>query len=117
MDLICITDLEVHYCVGVPDDERSEPQRLLLCIEMEHDFAKAISRDAISETINYFAVTQKLLNFGEDREWRLIESLAADIAIMILEDFRPRQVTVEVKKFVIPQAAHVSVKVTRSRSI
>ncbi len=32
---------------------------------------------------------------------------------MILCEFKPSRVTVEVKKFVIPQASHVSVRVTR----
>jgi dihydroneopterin aldolase len=31
----------------------------------------------------------------------LIETLAADIASTVLEEFKPRSVTVEVKKFVI----------------
>ncbi len=113
MDTIRITDLEVFYHVGVPDEERLKPQRLLVSLELEHDFAVAVSRDEVGETIDYFAVTQHLLKFGEGCEWRLIETLAADIASMVLEDFRPRSVTVEVKKFIIPQAAHVSVRVTR----
>lgn len=115
MDVIRITDLEVHYRVGVPDEERSTPQRLLLCIEMEHDFAAAIAGDDLAQTINYFAVTQRLLRLGDNREWRLIEALASDIATLILTQFHPSRVTVEVKKFIIPEAAHVSVRLTRSR--
>ena len=49
------------------------------------------------------------MKFGEGREWKLIEKLAADIADMILAEFKPQSVTVEVKKFPIPQARHVSV--------
>ena len=30
MDTITIRDLEVFVCVGVPDEERARPQRLLL---------------------------------------------------------------------------------------
>lgn len=116
MDTIHITDLEVHYHVGVPDEERAKPQRLLISVDMEHDFTMAVSRDEVSDTINYFDVTQRLLRFGEDCHWRLIETLAADIAAMVLEDFKPRRVTVEVKKFIIPQARHVAVRVTRVRT-
>jgi len=114
MDKIRITDLEVFYPVGVTAEERAKPQRLLLSIEMEHDFASAIARDNLGETIDYFAVAQRLLRFGEDCHWQLIETLAADIAAMILEEFKPGSVSVEVKKFPIAQAAHVSVKVKRS---
>lgn len=114
MDKIKITDLEVFYRVGVPEEERAKPQRLLITVEMEHDFTSAVSRDNLAETIDYYAVSQRVLKFGEDCHWELIETLAADIAAMILDDFRPRSVSVEVKKFIIPQAAHVSVAVTRA---
>jgi dihydroneopterin aldolase len=114
MDTIKITDLEVFYQVGVTEEERAKPQRLLLSLEMTHDFTSAISRDNLAETVDYHAIAQRLLRFGDDCHWQLIETLAADLAAMILEDFKPRSVTVEVKKFPIPQAAHVSVRLTRS---
>jgi dihydroneopterin aldolase len=113
MDKIRITDLEVFYQVGVTDEERSKPQRLLLSVEMRHDFTSAISRDDLAETVDYFSVSQRLLKFGEGCHWQLIETLAADIAAMILDEYPPASVTVEVKKFVIAQAAHVSVVVER----
>jgi dihydroneopterin aldolase len=108
-----IVDLEVFYRVGVPDAERANPQRLLLTVGMEFDFSKAAKTDSIADTIDYFAVTQRLLKFGEGREWKLIEKLAADIADAILSDFKPQSVMVEVKKFIIPQARHVSVRITK----
>jgi len=115
MSQISIVDLEVFYRVGVPDAERAQPQRLLLTVEMESDFSTAAKTDSIADTIDYFAVTQRLLKFGEGKSWKLIEKLAADIANAILSEFKPQSVTVEVKKFVIPQARHVSVAVTRKR--
>jgi len=112
---ISIVDLEVFYCVGVPDEERAKPQRLLLTVEMAGDFSKAAKSDGIADTIDYFAVSQRLLKFGEGRSWKLIEKLAADIGDMILAEFKPRSVTVEVKKFPVPQARHVSIVITRER--
>jgi len=112
-DIIRITDLEVFYHVGVTDEERARAQRLLLGLELGHDFAPAIARDNLGDTIDYHAVCRRLLAFGEGRQWQLIETLAGDIAAMILEEFRPRNVTVEVKKFVIPNAASVSVCLRR----
>lgn len=114
MDTITITDLEVFYHVGVPDEERAKPQRLLLTVTMEHDFAKAAASDDLSATIDYYAVSRRLLGFGGGRRWKLIETLACDIAQMILEEFRPASVVVEVKKFIIPEARYVSVRHLRS---
>src|ERR1017187_22029 len=116
MAQISIVDLEVFYRVGVPDAGRAQPQRLLLTVEMEMDFSAAAKSDSIIDTIDYYAVTQHLLKFGEGREWKLIEKLAADIADAILSEFKPQAVTVEVKKFIIPQARYVSVTLHRVRS-
>ena len=106
---ISIIDLEVFYRVGVPEAERVNPQRLLLTVEMDFDFSAAAKSDNIRDTIDYFAVSQRLLKFGEGRSWKLIEKLAADIADMVLSEFKPQSVTVEVKKFPIPEAQYISV--------
>jgi len=110
---ISIVDLEVLYRVGVPDAERAHPQRLLLTVEMESDFSAAAKSDSITDTIDYYAVAQRLLKFGEGREWKLIEKLASDIADVVLAGFKPLSVSVEVKKFIIPEARYVSVSLTR----
>lgn len=116
MGKITIVDLEVWMHVGVPAEERAKPQRLLLTINMDCDCSSAATTDDITRTIDYFAVAQRLLKFGEGRSWKLIEKLATDIADFMLAEFQPAAVTVEVKKFPIPQAKHVSVSLTKSRT-
>jgi dihydroneopterin aldolase len=110
---ISIVDLEVFYRVGVPDAERAAPQRLLLTVEMETDFTQAAATDDLTATIDYYAVTQRLLKLGEGRSWRLIEKLANDIAEIVLREFKAAAVTVEVKKFIIPETRYVSVQLSR----
>lgn len=110
---ITIADLEVFYQVGVTEEERSKPQRLLVTIEMDHDFATAAARDNLADTIDYAAVADRLVHFGNGCHWELIETLASEIATMVLDEFGVREVTVEVKKFIIPQARHVSVRLAR----
>ena len=112
---ISIVDLEVFYRVGVPDEERLQPQRLLLTVEMEFDFSTAAKTDSIADTIDYFAVSQQLLKFGDGKSWKLIEKLGNDICDMILADFKPANVSLEIKKFPIPQAHYVSVMQKKSR--
>jgi FolB domain-containing protein len=116
MDIIQICDLEVLYRVGVPDQERANPQRLLLSVELGSDFTKAASHDDLRETIDYFAVCQRLIKLGEGRRWKLIETLAVEIAEMLLKEFSSVEARVEVKKFIIPETRYVSVAVKRSRS-
>jgi len=116
MDLITISELEVSYCVGVTEEERATPQRLLLTIELLHDITIAASRDDLWYSIDYQHVSNRLLALGEKRSWKLIERLAVDIADLLLREYKPAEVAVEVKKFSIPQARHVAVKVRRMKS-
>ena len=115
MSRITIVDLEVQYCVGVSDAERAQPQRLLLTVDFKLDFSSAALSDRLEKTINYQAVVDDLLNFGQGRSWRLVEKLVTNIADMLLTKYKPDSVLVEAKKFAIPQARCVVVGVTRTR--
>ncbi|MGN6553543.1 MAG: dihydroneopterin aldolase [Verrucomicrobiota bacterium] len=116
MSRISIVDLEVFYHVGVTEEERATPQRLLITVDMGYDFASAALSDRVEKTINYFEVCQELLKYGDGRSWKLLEKLITNIVDMIMLKFKPQDVVVEVKKFFIPQARYVSVSLARSRS-
>ncbi len=115
MSKITIVDLEVFYNVGVTDEERAKPQRLLLTIDMNLDFSSASVSDRIEKTIDYNKVCKDMLKFGEGRSWKLLERLVSMIADHILAEYKPQAVLIEVKKFVIPQARYVAVSLTQSR--
>jgi len=101
-----MVDLEVFYCVGVPDEERAAPQRLLVSVDMNYDFSVAAVSDRIEKTIDYQAVAQDLLKYGEGRNWKLVEKLATNIADFLLAKYKPQAIAVEIKKFPIPQARY-----------
>jgi dihydroneopterin aldolase len=113
MDQIIIKDLEVFYRLGVPAAERAKPQRLLLTVELDHDFTGAARNDRLQETIDYQAVAVRLAGFGRRRSWKLIETLAVDMAEMILREFEPSRVSIEIKKFILPETRHVAARITR----
>lgn len=110
-----IKDLGVLCRIGVPDEERANPQRLLVTAEMCGDFSKACATDDIQHTINYYDVSRRIVAICTERSYRLIEKLAEEIAQMILKDFGATQATVEVKKFILSDARHVAVRLSRSR--
>ena len=116
MSRISVVDLEVFFSVGITDEERAAPQRLLITVDMDFDFSSAALSDRLEKTINYHALAERILKFGDGRNWRLLEKLVTNLADAILIEFRPVSVTVEVKKFPIPQAKYVAVTLTRSRS-
>src|SRR5690349_4725334 len=103
MSRITIVDLEVHYSVGVTDEERAQPQRLLVTVDLNFDFSVAAVSDRIEKTINYQSLADDLLSFGQNRSWKLLEKLATNIGDMVVAKYHPQAVQVEVKKFSIPQ--------------
>jgi len=109
MSDIRIVDLEVYYRVGVTEQERGQPQRLLLTIELTCDLAAAAATDDLKQTIDYASLAQALIRYGEGRSWNLLEKLASNLVDMVLEEYQPKAVRIEVKKFVVPQARYVSV--------
>ena len=113
MNKIIIKDLAVFYHVGVSEEERAESQRLLLTVEMATNFSAASATDDLSNTVDYHAVARRLLGFGEGRSWKLLERLSAELAEMILKEFKPESVSISVKKFVITEARYVEVVLSR----
>ena len=114
MSKITISDLEVHFRVGVPPEERAHPQRLLITTELELNLEAAAQSDEIHTTIDYYEVAQQIIALGNNRTWKLIETLAGDIGELILARFHPKSVSVTVKKFVLPNTAYVAVRLTKS---
>ena len=112
-DVITIAEIEVHCRIGVPVEERAQPQRLLISLDLELDVSKAARADDISRTINYHSVFLRVKKLCVERERQLIETLAEEIAAMILAEFETRVVRVEVRKFILPETRHVAVRIER----
>lgn len=116
MDCITIEELEVFARVGVPDAERARPQRLLLTLFLGLDVSAAARADDLSRTVDYAAVTRQVCEWLSEREWKLIETIAVQVAERLLAAHGARgvvRVVVEVKKFILPGTRHVAVRVER----
>jgi 7,8-dihydroneopterin aldolase/epimerase/oxygenase len=111
IDRIHISQLEVRGRVGVTESERAQPQRLLLNVSFW--LKRAGPRDHIADTVSYSEVAASLKQFIAQRDYRLIETLAEEMAGHLLSRFPLRKVAVEVRKFVLPDADHVSVTAIR----
>jgi dihydroneopterin aldolase len=116
-DLIRVIDLEVFAHIGVPDAERREPQRLLISLELAVDsFAHAAGTDNVAWTINYADVVQHVKKVTAHRARKLLETLAEELAADILKTFPLRKITIEIKKFILPETQYVSVKIERGHA-
>lgn len=116
-DTIHIEQLEVFAHVGVPDDERQTPQRITLSLTIwpARDFRDL--DDDISRAINYSAIASAIRDFVGERRDRLVETLAEKTAEHLLGRFPIRRIRLELRKFVLPDAAFVSITLTRSNSV
>lgn len=112
MDSICISDLEVYTHIGVPDDERNTAQKMLITVQMYISTEEAAASDSIDHTIDYAAVAAHIQELSKV-ERKTIERFAEDIAHMILTNFQPSSVTVTAKKYILPDADHVAITITR----
>jgi dihydroneopterin aldolase len=113
-DLIRVVDLEVFAHIGVPDAERRDPQRLLISLEMSVDsFSHAAGTDSLTWTINYADVVEHVKHVTARRARKLLETLAEDLAFDLLKTFAIKKITIEIKKFVLPDTQYVSVKIER----
>ncbi len=112
-DQIHIEELEVFSRVGVTDNERAAPQRLIFTITIWLSVSFDDLDDDISRTVNYSAVAALAREFAREQSYKLIETLAGQLALRLLKAFPISRVKVELRKFVLPEAKHVSVTLTR----
>ena len=112
---IHIEQLEVFAHIGVPEEERSAPQRLTFSITLWPIRDASQLDDQIAKAVNYAAVCAQTKKFVRGRRDRLIETLADALARHLLEVFEIRRITIELRKFILPDVEFVSVTVTRDR--
>ena len=87
MDRIFIEDLNVQTVIGIYDWEREIKQLVSLDLEMEFDITRAAETDSIEDTLDYKAVSKRLIRFIEDSEFQLVEALAERCAAIVLDEF------------------------------
>lgn len=86
-DIVFIEDLRVQTVIGVFDWEREIRQTVSIDLEMAFDIGKAAASDDIADTLDYKAVSKRLIRFIEDSEFQLVEALAERCASIVLEEF------------------------------
>ena len=116
-DQIHIEQLEIWGRVGVADAEREKPQRLSVSITLWPFQRVDDLRDNVANTVDYSAVREEAKMFVQNRQDRLIETLADAIAMLLLKKFPIHKVRIELRKFVLPDAVYASVIVTRAAAI
>ncbi len=116
MDQILIKDLHCRGVIGISDQERSQPQDILVNVILFVDIRKAGQSDALDDTINYRTVAKRILAHVEKAGRYTVEALATDIAGLCLEDHRVEKTSVRVEKpGAVRFAASVGVEIERTQ--
>ena len=114
-DEIEIRRLEIECHIGVPDEERAQPQKLWITTRMRPSQGFIGLHDQVHNTVDYYEVSLKIAELASSRPRHLIETLAIDLAEMLLISYPLQSVDVEIEKRILPNAQYVAVKIQRSR--
>lgn len=115
-DAIHIVELELRASIGVSDAERAAAQRLTASLTLWPKIGFHDLCDDLANTIDYAAVCETAKAVVAARPRRLLETVAEAIATEILRAYPAcRAVDVELRKYVLPDTAHVAVRIHRER--
>jgi dihydroneopterin aldolase len=87
MDTVFIEGLEVETVIGIYDWERRIRQPLRFDIEMAFDNRVPAATDAIADTLDYKAVSHRLVDFVSQSDFGLVETLAERCAEIVMGEF------------------------------
>jgi len=98
MDIVFIQGLKIDTVIGIYDWERQIRQDIVLDIEMSADIKAASETDHIDQTLDYKAVSKRLIDFVKTSEFQLVETLAEKITEIILNEFDVKKVKLTLNK-------------------
>jgi dihydroneopterin aldolase len=98
MDKVFIEALEIEALIGIYDWERRIRQPLVFDIEMAFDNRKPAASDDIADTLDYKAVSKRLIEYVSQSSFGLVETLAERCAGIILDEFAVSHVRLKLSK-------------------
>ncbi len=114
MDIIYLRDLQVDAIIGVWEWERHVRQNLILNLELGADITDAAKSDDLSDTVDYKAVSDRVIEYTKSTEFQLVESLAEKISEIILGEFSVRWVKLTIgKRGILSEVFEVGIVIER----
>jgi len=116
MDHVFIEGLEIEALIGIYDWERRIRQPLVFDVEMAFDNRVPAASDDIALTLDYKAVSKRLIDYVSASEFGLVETLAERCAAIVLEEFKVERVRLKLSKpGAVRGARAVGVSIERTR--
>lgn len=116
MDIVFVNQLQIDTVIGVYEWEKSIKQTLVIDLQMATDIRAAAAGDDLAFTIDYAVVCEKVQQLVQAKPLELIETVAENIAALLLREFPTKAVMVRVgKPAAVKAAATVGVEIRRGQ--
>jgi dihydroneopterin aldolase len=114
VDIVYIKALRADTVIGVYDWERDIRQTVVLDLELASDNRLAASSDRIEDAVDYDAISTRVLAFIEGSKFQLIETMAEQIAALVMDEFQIPWLRLKLSKpGAVAQAEGVGVVIER----
>ncbi|MGE0484364.1 MAG: dihydroneopterin aldolase [Gammaproteobacteria bacterium] len=118
MDIVYLRDLRVDALIGVWAWERRIRQTLIMDIELGTDCSRAGASDDIADTVDYKAVTDRIIEATRASGFKLIEALAEHLAQTVLNEFDVRWIRINInKRGVLREVRDVGIVIERGERV
>ena len=116
-DSIFLRGLQVECVIGFIDWERRVKQTVVIDLEVPVDCRRAARRDEVQDTLDYKKVAKRVIAFVESSEFKLVETLAHRLALVLLEEFSLEWLRLSINKpGAIRGSRDVGVSIRRTRA-
>lgn len=95
---ICIEGMRLSTVIGIDKDEAHDSQPLILDLQAGMWSMQPCYSDAISDTLNYAALRDRVHRLMREHRVRLLEALAGQLADIALLEFGARWVRIKLCK-------------------
>lgn len=87
MDTIFLRGLEIEAVIGIWEWERRIRQLVRIDLELATDIRAAAATDAIEKALDYKEIAKRVIAFVSESRFKLVETLADNIARIIVIEF------------------------------
>jgi dihydroneopterin aldolase len=87
MDIVYIRGLRVETVIGIHDWERDIRQTVVIDLEMATEADRAAVSDWIGYALDYSKVSDRVKAFIEGSKYKLLETLAEQVARIVMREF------------------------------
>ncbi len=117
-DKVIISNISIPCIVGIHDFEREKLQDIFVSLQITTNIKTPALSKNIEDAVDYDILTKQITSVVQDGEYLLIETMAEDIANLVLRDEKVSNVIVTVKKpSALKNVDFPAIEINRGKSV